>query len=136
MIVDEPALQVVGFQPFSLYRDAMAIGYFLYQPEPRKSSSPSGSPNYIPVGTPASGRACCPTLDLSRFDPYVTDFMSGHRLRFAYAGDRAVLAECVIGMLSPESVRRTSFSTSLFPSPLHPSSSRWLTRRSRQIHNY
>src|SRR5262245_2516480 len=33
LIVDDAGLQAVGFQPFSLYRDAMALGYLLYQPD-------------------------------------------------------------------------------------------------------
>ncbi len=40
LIVNEPVLQAVAFQPFSLYRDAMAIGHFLYQPEPSEDLEP------------------------------------------------------------------------------------------------
>jgi hypothetical protein len=45
---------------------------------------------------------------------------SGHPLRFAYSGDRAALAECLIGMFAPEAVRRTTFSTSFVPSSVRP----------------
>jgi hypothetical protein len=45
---------------------------------------------------------------------------SGHPLRFAYSGERIALAECLIGLLSPDVVRGTSFSTSLVPSSDRP----------------
>ena len=45
---------------------------------------------------------------------------SGQPLRFAYSGDRIALAECLIGLLSPEVVKGTSFSTSLVPSSDRP----------------
>jgi hypothetical protein len=40
LIVDDAVLQAAGFQPFFLYRDAMALGYLLYQPDPSELLEP------------------------------------------------------------------------------------------------
>ena len=59
-------------------------------------------------------------LGLPPLGPLLARIQSGHPLRFAYAGDRTALTECLLGLLSPEAVRRTSFSTSLVPSSVRP----------------
>ena len=120
LIVDEPALQIVAFQPFSLYRDAMAIGYFLYQPEPSEVLEPVRLSQLHPRRDARFWADRAAELDLPPLGPLCNHLQSGHPLRFAHAGDRAALAECLIGMLSRESARRTSFSTSLVPSTARP----------------
>jgi hypothetical protein len=120
LIVEEPVLQAVGFQPFFLYRDALAIGYFLYQPDPREVLEP------VPLGRLHPRRDSrfwadrAVALDLPALGPLRDRLEGGHPLRFAYDGDRAALAECLMGILSPEAVRHTSFSTSLVPSSARP----------------
>ena len=59
-------------------------------------------------------------LGLPPLEPLQQQLQSGHPLRFAYSGDRIALAECLIGLLSPEVVTSTSFSTSLVPSSDRP----------------
>jgi hypothetical protein len=120
LIVDEPVLPIVGFQPFSLYRDAMAMGYLLYQPEPCEVLEP------VPLSETHIRRdagfweARALELDLPPLGPLRQRLRSGDRCRFAHAGDRTALAECLLGMLPPESVRLMSFSTSLVPSSARP----------------
>ena len=120
LIVDEPVLQAAGFQPFSLYRDAMALGYLLYQPDPAERLEPLPLCQLHPRRDARFWADRAVELDLPVLEPLRDRLQSGHPLRFAYAGDRSALAECLIGMLSPESVRRTSFSTSLVPSSARP----------------
>ncbi len=120
LIVDETVLQAAGFQPFSLYRDAMALGYFLYQPDPAELLEPLPLCRVHPHRDARFWADRAVELNLPALEPLRDRLQSGHPLRFAYAGDRAALAECLIGLLSPESVRRISFSTSLVPSAARP----------------
>jgi hypothetical protein len=120
LIVDGTTLEAVGFQPFALYRDAMAMGYLLYQPDPAPALEPVSLSRLHPRRDAGSwadlaGKLALPAPSLLR-----EQLVSGQPHRFAHAGDRALLAECLIGILSPEAVRRTSFSTSLVPSASRP----------------
>lgn len=120
LIVDEPTLEAVGFQPFALYREAMAMGYLLYQPEPAEALEPVALSLLHPhrdagFWADQAARLALPAPSLLR-----GPLLSGQPLRFAYAGDRIALAECLIGSLAPDSVRCTSFSTSLIPSATRP----------------
>jgi hypothetical protein len=120
LIVDEPTLEAVGSQPFALYRDAIAMGYLLYQPDPVEALVPVSLSRLHPRRDTGYWSDVAAALELPALSPLGEQLLSGHPLRFAYAGDRTALAECLIGILPPESVRRTSFSTSLVPSVARP----------------
>jgi hypothetical protein len=120
LIVDEPVLRAVGFQPFALYRDAMAMGYLLYQHDPGDALEPVPISRLHPRRDAGFWTDRAVELALPPLEPLRDQLQSGSPLRFAYVGDRTALAECLIGLLPPESVRRTSFSTSLVPSSARP----------------
>ena len=116
LIVDEPALHAVGFQPFSLYRDAMAMGYLLYQPDPEEVLERVQLSPVHPRRDGGYWENRAVDLELPPLRPLTQRLQADPPLRFAYAGDRAALAECLIGALPPEAARLVSFSTSLLPS--------------------
>jgi GTPase-associated protein 1, N-terminal domain type 2 len=120
LIVDDAAMQAVGFQPFSIYRDAVAMGYLMYQPDPSEVLEPVRLSQLHPSGNAAFWADKAFELGLPPLEPLRKQLQSGHRLRFAYSGDRIALAECLIGLLSPEVVTGTSFATSLVPSSDRP----------------
>jgi hypothetical protein len=120
LIVDEPVLEAVGFQPFCLYRDAMAMGYFLYQRNPSEVLEPVSLSSIYPRRDARFWEDRAVELDLPPLGPLRQRLQASPPLRFAYAGDRIALAECLMGMLSPESVRIVSFSSSLVPSSARP----------------
>jgi hypothetical protein len=120
LIVDDGALQAVGFQPFSIYRDAIAMGHLLYQPDPSEYLEPVRLSQLHSSRNAAFWADKAVELGLPPLEPLRKQLQSGHRLRFAYSGDRIVLAECLIGLLSPEVVIGTSFATSLVPSSDRP----------------
>jgi hypothetical protein len=120
LIVDGPILEAVGFQPFALYRDAIAMGYLLYQPDPTEALEPVSLSGLHPRRDAGYWADLAAELGLPALSPLREQLVSGRPLRFAFAGERTVLAECLIGILPPESVRRTSFSTSLVPSAARP----------------
>ena len=105
LIVDDAALESVGFQPFSIYRDAMALGYLLYQPDPNEVLEPVRLSQLHPRRDAGFWADRAGELGLPPPRLVVDRLQSGHPLRFAYSGDRIALAECLIGMLSPEVVR-------------------------------
>jgi hypothetical protein len=120
LIFDGTTLEAVGFQPFALYRDALSMGCLLYQPDPVEALDPISLSRLHPRRDAGYWAGLAAELGLPALSPLREQLISGQPLRFAYAGERTVLAECLIGMLSPESVRCTSFSTSLFPSAARP----------------
>jgi hypothetical protein len=120
LIFDDAALESVGFHLFSIYRDAMALGCLLYELAPKEILEPIRL-SQLHARRDASSladRACemgflTPGLVMDRL-------LAGQPIRLAYTGDRAALAECLIGMLPSQAVARASFATSLLPSSVRP----------------
>jgi hypothetical protein len=120
LIVDEPALAAVGFQPFTLYRDALALGYFFYQSNPEEWLKPAPLSRFHPRREADAWIARAHELGLPPLEPIRERLLAGRAVRFTYAGDRIALAECLIGSLPPDAVRHTSVATSLVPSSVRP----------------
>jgi hypothetical protein len=120
LIIDHAGLESVGFDPFSIYHDAMALGCLLYQLDPKEVLEPVRL-SQLHTRRDASSladRAC--ELGVLKPRLVVDRLVSGQPTRLAYSGDRAALAECLIGMLPSEAVARASFATSLVPSSVRP----------------
>lgn len=120
LIVDERSLQAVGGQPFTLYRNALAIGGLLYQPNPPARLEPIQLPGFHVPREPESWLSLSAELGLPPLQPLRDRLLAGRAVRFAYAGDRIALAECLVGSLTPEAASRVSFATSLRPSSVRP----------------
>ena len=120
LIVDDAALESVGFHPFAIYRDAMALGCLLYQLDPKEVLEPVRLSQLHPRRDAGSWADRARELGLLKPRLVVDRLLSGQPTRVAYTGDRAALAECLIGMLPSQSVPRTSFATSLVPSSVRP----------------
>ena len=127
LIVDDAILQAVGFQPFSIYRDAIALGL---PPLPARPQRSPRARQALPIASPSGNAAFWADqgieLGLPPLEPLRKQLQSGHPLRFAYSGDRIALAECLIGMLSPEVVRAHQLLHQPVPflgSPLRPDTS-------------
>jgi hypothetical protein len=116
LIISETALQASGFQPLAIYRDAVALGYLLYDSDPAEVLEPVLLSQLHPKRDAAATGNSVADLDMSRLTQLHQRLQAGHSVRFAYDGDRIGLAECLVGQLSPEAVRNVSFSTSLVPS--------------------
>ncbi len=120
LIVDDAVMQAVGFQPFAIYRDAIAMGYVFYQSDPSEVLEPVRLSQLHLSGDADFWTDRAHALGLPPLEPLRKQLQSGHRLWFAYSGDRIALAECLMGLLSPEIVKATSFATSLVPSSDRP----------------
>jgi hypothetical protein len=120
LILDERTLQAVNGQPFTLYRNALAVGCLLYQPEPPPPHATGRLPRYHVPRAPQAWLSRSVELGLPALEPLRDRLTSGHPVRFAYAGDRIALAECLVGSLAANAVQRLSFATSLQPSSVRP----------------
>jgi hypothetical protein len=120
LIVDDAVMRGAGFQPFSIYRDAIALGYLLYRPEPGELLEPVSLAQLHAARNAVFWANRAVELGLPPLGPLQKQLESGRPLQFAYSGDRMALAECLIGLLAPEVVTATSFSTSLLPSSDRP----------------
>ncbi|MFI5457483.1 MAG: hypothetical protein ACHRXM_18730 [Isosphaerales bacterium] len=120
LIVDDAALASVGFHPFAIYRDAMALGSFLYQLNPKEVLEPVRLSQLHPRRDAGAWEDRAFELGLPKPRLVLDRLLSGQPLRVAYTGDRAALAECLIGMLPSQAVPRASFATSLVPSSVRP----------------
>ncbi len=120
LLVDATALESVGFHPFSIYRDAMALGCFLYQLNPDEVLEPVLLSHLHPQCDKGFWADRARKLGFLKPMSVVDRLLSGQPTRVTYSGDRVALAECLISMLPSESVRNTSFATSLLPSAVQP----------------
>lgn len=120
LIVDEKTLKRAGNQPFSLFRDAMALGHLRYRSDPETTLQPVQLGSTYRMKEPADWSEDAVAFGLSSLDALLEKLTSGPAVTLAYAGDRALLAECLIGLLSSESRPQVSFATSLRPSMVRP----------------
>ena len=120
MILDDQVFEAAGGRPFPLYRNALALGYLFYQPNPPERLEPLKLPVFHIERDEPAWLALALELGLPPLEPLRSRLAAGRPVRFSYSGDRALLAECLIGSLPTDIVRRTSFATSLEPSHVRP----------------
>jgi hypothetical protein len=120
LILDELAIHASGNQPFLIYRDAAALGYFTFQSNPDEILEPACLSNLHPTWSAEYWADQAVKLRLPPLAPLLRHLQSSRSVQFAYSGDRIALAECLVGQSPVELVRSTSFSTSLVPSSDRP----------------
>src|SRR5271165_3142386 len=120
LIIDPKHLDAVAGQPFVIYRNALALGYLFYQLKPAELLGPIELPDFHPTHDPAAWLDCARKFGLPPLEPLRERLLAGRPVRFSFAGDRAVLAECLIGSLGSGAVHKVSFATSLQPSSDRP----------------
>ena len=113
-------MQAVSGQPFAIYHNALALGCLFHQFEPPSILEPIQLPDFHVPRTPADWLARAAELGFPPLEPLRDRLLAGRAVRFGFSGDRAALAECLIGSLPLEAVRKVSFATSLQPSPVRP----------------
>ena len=120
LIIEPKSLESVAGQPFVIYRNALALGHLFYQLNPAELLGPIELPGFHPPCDPPAWLDRARKLGLPPLESLRDRLVAGRPVRFPFAGDRAVLAECLIGSLSPGVVQKTSFATSLQPSSDRP----------------
>jgi hypothetical protein len=120
LIVDDKTLRQAGNHPITVYRDAMALGYFRYHPEPESTLPAVPLSSLYMVRDDAYWTERAGALGISSPGPLVEKMTSGKTVELTYGGDRTLLAECQIGLLPFDVRPRLSFATSLRPSMVRP----------------
>ena len=120
LIIDSKNLEAVGGQPFVIYHNALALGHLFYQINPAELLEPIELPGFHAALDPAAWLDRARKLGLPPLEPLRDRLLAGRPVRFSFAGDRAVLAECLIGSLGSGAVHKISFATSLQPSSDRP----------------
>jgi hypothetical protein len=120
LVVDDHGLEAVDGQTFDIYQNALALGYLFHQFNPPRMLEPIRLPRFHTRRDRKAWSARASELGLPPLEPLRQRLLSGRAVRFGYPGDRALLAECLIGSLSPEVARKISFASSLRPSALRP----------------
>jgi len=120
LILDNEGLQAVAGQPFVAYHNALALGHMYFRPAPPRILDPVELPVFHFPRTQLEWIDRAEELGLPDLRPLRNRIQSGRAVRFPYSGDRTLLAECLIGCLDPDDVRRLSFATSLQPSSVRP----------------
>jgi hypothetical protein len=120
IVLDAATLRQARSQPFAIYRDALALGYLHYRPEPDPILRPVRlSATYLRRDADSwSGLA--PAQDLPYLETLAARLTAGEDLTVPYPGDRAAMAECLLAQLPAELIPQVSFATSLRPSVVRP----------------
>ena len=120
LIVDSNTLRKAGGNPLALYRDALALGYFLHRPEPDRLLKPVPLSFIRPRVDAANWAERARELELPDLQPAMAELLAGRSVTLRHAGDRVALAECLLGQLPSAVLSALSFSTSLQPSTVRP----------------
>ena len=120
LIVDAAKILHSGCQPFAIYRDGLALGYYHYQADPDFVLKPVELSSLYPRREGESCAGLVRELGLPTIESLIAQIDAGQSVVFPYAGDRAALAEFLVGRLSSETIMRLSFATGLYPSSVRP----------------
>jgi hypothetical protein len=120
LIFDPKALRPAADHALRLYRAALALGHFHYQADPDAQLAPVKLPSTYPRLDESAWTERARSLGLTGLDGLGGRLASGGYVEFAHTGDRAALAECLLGLLPAEARRAVSFATSLVPSAVRP----------------
>ena len=120
LILDARRLGPAKFRPFALYRDALALGRLHYVPEPEPILDAVELGRCHGTSEPERRMVRLRALGLGDLNDARQQLAANRSVELRFAGDRMLLAECLLDLLPPEIVLTVSFSTSLQPSPARP----------------
>jgi hypothetical protein len=120
LVLDTAKLRHANHQPFTIYRDALALGYLHYRPEPEPVLKPVPLSSIYVHRSAKEWSEHARAIGLPDLEPLRETLASGDDLKFAFAGDRAALAECLLGLVDYDLIPQMSFTTSLHPSAVRP----------------
>jgi hypothetical protein len=120
IVFDTAKLRQARYQPFALYRDALALGYLHYRPEPEPILRPVKLSASYPRREVDSWAEQAVGLDLPYIELLAARLAAGEDVVVPYLGDRAKLAECLLSQVSRDLIPHLSVSTSIRPSAVRP----------------
>ncbi len=120
LVVTRDDLRLADWQPFSLYRDALARGIL------RVRLGPPAELPHVELGRsyPARGvrdpEALTQSVSIDQLAAWCDDLVNGRSVTVNYEGDRLRLFEDLVNLLPVEAVAAVSFTTSLRSSVVRP----------------
>ncbi len=122
ILFDADCLRKAAYNPFRIYRDALSLGHLQYRENPASVlSRVELSLFHLSDDTPEKQVMQREhPIDPGMLETVVAQLTAGQAVLFPHSGDRIALAERMIRALSPETLLRTSLSTSLLPSSVRP----------------
>jgi hypothetical protein len=120
LIFDPGAIRPVADDPIALYRATLPLGHFHYRTDPGPRLDPVQLPSTCARPDDSAWADRARALALPDLDHLRGRLASGQPVQLAHAGDRIVVAECLLGLLPGEARRGVSFATSLLPSAVRP----------------
>lgn len=107
-------------RPLALYRDALALGYFRYRPDPDPVLGPVELGLCHRADDPDDRASYARGLYPGDLADLLQRLKAGGPVQLRFPGDRILLAECLLDLLPREVVSTLSFSTSLRTSSHRP----------------
>ena len=120
LVFDVETLAGSDYRPFAIYRDALALGYFHYHPDPETVLKPVRLSKVYPTPAERVDSELVKGFGRRLFDSLVVQVNAGQEVAVPYTGERLLLAEALVNSLPAESLIKTSFATSLVPSSVRP----------------
>ncbi len=120
LIFESAVVKRAAGHPIALYRDALALGRFHYQPEPPPTLKPVELSVIHRRFSESAWADRALELGLPPLETLRSHLESGQSVKFVHQGDRIALIECLLGILPPELILSVSFATSLQPSAVRP----------------
>jgi hypothetical protein len=120
LILDARQVERAAGGPFAIYRDALALGHFLYRPDPEPLLAPVELGRCHRPADPECAAARLGQLGQGDLADARRRLASGEHVQLRFPGDRMLLTECLLALLPPELVPTLSFSTSLLASSSRP----------------
>lgn len=120
LIFEAQQIERSADRPMALYRDALALGHFRFRPDPDPALDPVELGRCHRADEPNDRAAHAQGLDPGDLSDALRRLIAGEPVQFRFPGDRALLAECLLGLLPGVVVPTLSFSTSLRTSSLRP----------------
>lgn len=120
LILEEAQLERSHCGPLAAYREAFALGHFLYRPDPEPFLEPVELGRCHRRSDPERGAARLRSLGRGDLADVRRRLVAGEAVRVRFAGDRLLLTECLLDLLPGEIGLTLSFSTSLQVSSTRP----------------
>lgn len=113
-------LDRADWQPFAIYRDAMARGLFRFRRDPPASLPTARLGRAFPLRTAIRRSELDSSWPRDALEAWRDTLAAGRSVKVRHEGDRASLFEVLLGLLPAALMPTISFTTSLRPSAVRP----------------
>lgn len=120
LVLTRDELVIADWQPFALYRDALARGTMRVRLSPPSELPPIELGRTYPRRGVRDPEALASSVPIDQVGCWCDDLVAGRSVLVHHEGDRVRLFEALVGLLPAEAVTSLSFTTSLRSSVVRP----------------